>query len=391
MIRLTQGYAAAAPAFIDALGQLRALSVSDDADRLLWADAGSNATSVPLELWDAESWYSLVSRQVQLTRERGATVHLQFALHALTWAHILAGELDTAAQVLEEDQLIAEATGNPPVPWAAPVLAAWRGHEGEASALIEAITRQGAETRSSWLHPARLASSVLCNGLGRYDAARDSARPLFEREYIGFPFAVFELAEAASRTGDGMLVAATLEWMSERARAAGSEWALGTEAVIHALLSEGDAAEQCYRDAIARLARARMRPYLARTHLLYGEWLRRERRRLDAREQLRTAFEMLTAMGIEAFAERARRELMATGVTVSKRSVAKSQALTAQEAHIARLARDGLSNPEIGNRLFISARTVKYHLSKVYTKLSITSREQLEHVLPAAPAAAGPQ
>ena len=161
--------------------------------------------------------------------------------------------------------------------------------------------------------------------------------------------------------------------------------------MIHALLSEGDAAEQFYRDAIARLACTRMRPYLARTHLLYGEWLRRERRRLDAREQLRTAFEMLTAMGIEAFAERARRELMATGVTVSKRSVAKSQALTAQEAHIARLARDGLSNPEIGNRLFISARTVKYHLSKVYTKLSITSREQLEHVLPAGPAAAGPQ
>src|SRR5215468_8039451 len=391
VIRLTQGYAAAAPAFTEALGQLRSLSVSEDADRLLWADAGSNATSVPLELWDAESWYSLVSRQVQLTRERGATVHLQFALNTLAWAHIFAGELDTAAQVLGEDQLIAEATGNSPLQWAAPVLAAWRGHEGEASALIEAIARQRAETRSGRLHAARLASSVLCNGLGRYDAARDSARPLFEREYIGFPFTVFELAEAASRTGDGMLVAATLEWMSERAGATGSEWALGTEAVIHALLSEGGAAEQSYRDAIARLARTRMRPYLARTHLLYGEWLRRERRRLDAREQLRAAFEMLTAMGIEAFAERARRELMATGVTVSKRALAKSQALTAQEAHIARLARDGLSNPEIGNRLFISARTVKYHLSKVYTKLSITSREQLEHVLPAAPAAAGPQ
>jgi DNA-binding CsgD family transcriptional regulator len=381
VIRLTQGYAAAAPAFTEALGQLRALSVSEDADRLLWADAGSNATSVPLELWDAESWYSLVSRQIQLTRERGATVHLQFALNTLAWAHIFAGELDTAAQVLEEDQLIAEATGNSPLQWAAPVLAAWRGHEGEASALIEAIARQRAETRSERLHAARLASSVLCNGLGRYDAARDSARPLFEREYIGFPFAVFELAEAASRTGDGTLVAATLEWMSERAGATGSEWALGTEAVIHALLSEGDAAEQFYRDAIARLARTRMRPYLARTHLLYGEWLRRRGRRLDGREQLRAAFEMLTAMGIEAFAERARRELMATGVTVSKRSAGTRDQLTPQEGQIARLARDGRTSPEIGAQLFLSARTIEWHLGKIFAKLGIGSRRELDAAL----------
>jgi ATP/maltotriose-dependent transcriptional regulator MalT len=198
---------------------------------------------------------------------------------------------------------------------------------------------------------------------------------------------VFELAEAASRTDDEKVVATTLEWMTERARTAGTEWALGTESMIRALLAEGEEAEGFYRDSIGHLRRTRMRPYLARTHLLYGEWLRRERRRVDARDQLRTAYEMLSEMGIDAFAERARHELMATGITAGRRTVETRQALTPQEAHIARLARDGLSNPEIGSRLFISARTVKYHLSKVYTKLSITSREQLESVLPVETAA----
>jgi DNA-binding CsgD family transcriptional regulator len=387
-IRMTEGYSAAAPAFTDALNQLRALSVGDEADRLLWATGGANASSVALELWDPESWHTLVSRQVQSVRETGATVHLQFALHNLAWTHIFAGELTSAARLVDEDRLIADATGNPPIPWHAPVLAAWRGREGEASVLIDAI--EGAEIRSGgWLAVVRLARSVLYNGLGRYDAALDSARPLFEHEYIGYPFAVFELAEAASRTGDSAMVATALEWTSERARTTGSEWALGTQAVIHALLSEGEVAEQRYRDSIAHLARTRMRPYLARTHLLYGEWLRRLRRRIDAREQLHTAYEMLSAMGIEAFAERARRELMATGVTVRKRTAVTGPELTAQEAQIARLARDGLSNPDIGSRMFISARTVKYHLSKVYTKLSITSREQLDSVLPIESTAAG--
>jgi ATP/maltotriose-dependent transcriptional regulator MalT len=221
----------------------------------------------------------------------------------------------------------------------------------------------------------------LYNGLGRHDAARDAAWPAFERESVGHQLVVFELAEAASRTGDEKMIEATLGWMSERARTAGTDWAVGTEALIRAVLGQGDVAEFHYRGAIEHLARTRMRPYLARAHLLFGEWLRRERRRIDAREQLRTAYELLSAMGIEAFADRARRELMATGVTASKRTVAKSHELTAQEAHIARLAREGLSNPEIGSRLFISARTVKYHLSKVYSKLSITSREHLDRAM----------
>ena len=196
---------------------------------------------------------------------------------------------------------------------------------------------------------------------------------------------MLELVEAAARTGGRCaLASAALERLSERTRgASGTDWALGIEARVRALLSEGEAADACYRESIERLGRTRLRAELARAHLLYGEWLRRERRRADAREQLRTAHDMLEAMGMEAFAERARRELRATGETARKRTVATSDAeLTAQEAQIARLARDGLSNPEIGARLFISPRTVQYHLRKVFDKLGITSRSQLDRVLP---------
>jgi DNA-binding NarL/FixJ family response regulator len=200
-----------------------------------------------------------------------------------------------------------------------------------------------------------------------------------------------ELAEAASRTGDLALVRAALGWLSERTRVTSSEWALGIEARVHALLSGGNTAERRYRESIARLGRTRLRAELARSHLLYGEWLRRENRRLDAREQLRTAHEMFAAMGAEAFAGRARRELLATGETVRKRTVETRGELTAQEAQIARLARDGLSNPEIGSRLFISVRTVQYHLHKVFTKLDIRSRSQLDRVLPSDPAPVRPR
>jgi DNA-binding CsgD family transcriptional regulator len=200
-----------------------------------------------------------------------------------------------------------------------------------------------------------------------------------------------ELAEAASRTGDVTLVRAALQWLSERTRAAPTEWALGIEARIRALLNEGEAAERWYRESIDRLGRTRVRVQLARAHLLYGEWLRRQRRRLDARAQLRTAYDLLEAMGIEAFAERARRELEATGATARKRTVETREVLTAQEAVIARLAREGLSNPEIGARLFISARTVQHHLGKVFAKLDITSRGQLGQVLASDSATAKPE
>jgi DNA-binding CsgD family transcriptional regulator len=234
-------------------------------------------------------------------------------------------------------------------------------------------------------------SAVLGNGLGRHDAARDAAWRAFRRDPVGYgPFLVPELAEAASRTGDVKLVRAALDWLSERTAVTPTDWSLGIEARIRAFLSDGEAAERLYRESIERLGRTRVRAELARSRLLYGEWLRRERRRVDAREQLRTAYGMLDAMGIGAFAERARRELAATGETARKRTVEASGQLTAQEIQIARLARDGLSNPEIGARLFISARTVQYHLGKVFAKLAISSRSQLDQALPGDPAPISP-
>jgi DNA-binding CsgD family transcriptional regulator len=390
-VRFTEGYAAAAPLLIRALELFLAVNVATgEAGRWLWLAASRASGIIPVELWDAESWHALAARQVRFARDTGALVELQFALNLLAWTHLLAGELVTAARLIEEDRLIAEATGNPPVAYTAVEFAAWRGREREASELIEATVRESTGLGlGSMVHFAVHASSVLYNGLGRHDAARDAARRAFERDQMGYgPLVVPELAEAASRTGDVALVRVALEWLSERTRVTPTEWALGMEARVRALLGEGEAAEGCYRESIDRLSRTRVRVELARAHLLYGEWLRRERRRAEAREQLRTAHGMLEAMGIEAFAERARRELLATGETARRRTVETSNQLTVQEALIARLARDGLSNQQIGARLFLSVRTVQYHLAKVFAKLGISSRSQLDIVLPADPAAA---
>jgi DNA-binding CsgD family transcriptional regulator len=391
-LRLTEGYAAAAPLLTRALKLVLALDVaSGEAGRWLWLTGRRAGAIIALELWDYESWHALVARQTQVARDTGALVQLQLALNILAWTHLVAGELTAAAQLFEEDRLIAEATGNPPIAYNEMLLAAWRGREAQASALIEA-TLQAPTAGGLGVISASYASSVLNNGLGRYDAARDAAWRAFERDPVAHgPFLVPELAEAASRTGDLALVRAALGWLSERTRVTSSEWALGIEARVHALLSGGNTAERRYRESIARLGRTRLRAELARSHLLYGEWLRRENRRLDAREQLRTAHEMFAAMGAEAFAGRARRELLATGETVRKRTVETRGELTAQEAQIARLARDGLSNPEIGSRLFISVRTVQYHLHKVFTKLDIRSRSQLDRVLPSDPAPVRPR
>jgi ATP/maltotriose-dependent transcriptional regulator MalT len=387
-VRLTQGYAAAAPTLTRALDLALAPNIgTDEARHWLWLAGSKASDTIALELWDAESWHAMAARQVRFARDTGALVHLQFALALLAWTHLLAGELTTTALLIEEDRLVAEATRNPPVAYAEVMLAAWRGQEAPASELIEATLREATSGGLGRLtNFATYASAVLYNGLGRHDAARDAAWRVFERDSIGYgPFVVPELAEAASRTGDLALVRAALEWLSEHTRVTPTEWALGVEARIRGLLSEGDAAEHFYRESIERLGRTRLRVELARTHLLYGEWLRRERRRVDAREQLRTAHDMLATMGVEAFAERARRELLATGETARKRTVETRDELTAQERQIARLALDGLSNPEIGARLFISPRTVKYHLRKVFTKLDISSRNQLDRVLPSDP------
>jgi DNA-binding CsgD family transcriptional regulator len=398
-LRVTQGYAAAAAALTRALELLVSLDAdAGEARRWLWLAGGRAGTMIALELWDFKSGYTLAARQVQVARDMGALVQLQLALNFLARVHILAGELSTAERLIDEDRLIAEATGNPPAVHAAMMLAAWQGREQEASELIEA-TGQGAMGRGTGRLAglAACASAVLHNGLGRHDVARDAAREVFERDDVAFgPLVVAELAEAAARTGDVAAVRAALDWLSERTGVARTEWVLGIEARIRALLSDGQVADTCYRESIERLAQTRIRAQLARSHLLYGEWLRRQGRRVDAREQLRTACDMLDAMGMQAFAERARRELRATGETVRKRTApaartaGASEPLTAQEAQVARLARDGLSNPEIGARLFISPRTAKYHLSKVFTKLGISSRGQLYQVLPGDPGTTRP-
>jgi len=391
-LRFTQGYAAAVPAFTQALELLLAPdSGPDEARHRLWL-AGSRGAAglIATELWDIESWHALAAGLAQAARDMGAFVHLQFALNHLARAHVLAGELAAAAELLDEDRLIADATGNPPVAHATVMLAAWRGQEPEATALIGATARAAtARGMGRLVDFSDYASSVLYNGLGRHDAARDAARRAFEHDQLGYgPFIVPELAEAASRTGDAALVRAALEWLSERTRVTPTQWALGIQARLRALVSEGPSAERRYRESIDRLGRTRARAELARAHLLYGEWLRRENRRVDAREQLRAACQMLDAMGAGGFAERARRELLATGETVHKRTPQAGQAvhaLTTQEAHVARLVCEGLSNRQISTRLFISPRTVEYHLGKVFTKLGISSRSQLHRVLPRDP------
>jgi DNA-binding CsgD family transcriptional regulator len=394
-LRSIRGYGAAVPALTRALELLLALdSNPGEAGRWLWLVGVRCASAfIAMELWDFDYWQALAARGAQAGRDAGAFVHLQFALNLLAKAHLLAGEPAAAAELLDEDQVIADATGNPPVAIATAALAAWRGQEPEASELIEATAQEAtAHGVGILVDFADCASSVLYNGLGRHDAALDAARRAFERDQPGLgAWIVPELAEAASRTGDDELVRAALDWLSERTQVTPTDWALGIQARLRALLSEGQCADRLYRESIDRLGRTRVRTELARAHLLYGEWLRRENRRVDAREQLRAACQMLDAMGAEGFAERARRELLATGETVRKRTPAgprageASDALTTQEAQVARLAYEGLSNPEISTRLFISPRTVQYHLRKVFAKLGISSRGQLHHVLPGDP------
>ncbi|MGH3549388.1 MAG: helix-turn-helix transcriptional regulator [Pseudonocardiaceae bacterium] len=264
------------------------------------------------------------------------------------------------------------------------MIAAYRGNEAEALELIEA-GRQDATARGQGmaLSVIECANAVLFNGLGRYEEALAAAqRACAQNELSLYALALVELIEAAVRSNRPQLATTALERLGERTRASGTEWALGIDARSRALLTDGPSAGALYEEAVTRLARGRVAPYLARAQLVYGEWLRRDKRRVDAREQLRAAHDTFSRIGAEAFAERARRELLATGETARRRSVDTSDVLTPQEAQIARLARDGLSNPDIGAQLFISPRTVQYHLHKVFAKLDITSRNQLSRIAP---------
>jgi DNA-binding CsgD family transcriptional regulator len=377
-IRLTEGYAAAAPTLARALELLLAMDDPNrDFGRRVSVSSTRNGNIVALEMWDDEALRRLADRQVQVARDAGALVHLQFALSFLARSHMLAGDLHAATLVIDEASLIAEATGNPAIVNAPMILAAWRGDEARALELIEATSQEAAARRWTSNNYAR---SVLYNGLSRHDAARDAAREAFQPDPIGYgSYLVPELAEAASRTGDRDLLESALEWLSERTRVISSEWASGIEARVRALLSEGEVAESHYRESIAHLAGTRLRLELARTHLLYGEWLRRERRRLDAREHLRSALETFRRSGTEAFAARAERELLATGERARKRTVDTRDQLTPQETQIARLAASGTTNREIAAQLFITQSTVEYHLRKAFRKLDVKSRTQLAH------------
>ena len=384
-VRFTSGYAAGAPILKEALRAFeRETVLPPDEARWLWF-----ASQVALDLWDDEAWTVLSTRHLDLVREAGALTALPFVLSTRCSVIASFGELGAAASLVEELRAATEATGIAPVPYGTLSLASLRGREAELTELLQ-TTVKAAEARGEGLAltvTERL-SGALYNALGRYDAALTVVgRAERHRDEGPALWTLTELIEAAVRSGQPQLAAGSLERIAETTRASGTDWALGMEARCRALLTQGDEADGLYREAIERFGRTQIRMQLARAHLLYGEWLRRQRRRLDAREQLRTAFEMFTEMGLEAFAVRAQRELAAAGERVRKRDLEPQDELTAQETHVARLARDGLSNPEIGARLFISPRTVEYHLRKVYGKLNIDSRRQLDAVLREQPAA----
>jgi DNA-binding CsgD family transcriptional regulator len=384
------GHAAAVPALTRALSKVRSIDYGgEDVGRLLWLGGRPITGYLATQLWDFQAGRALAEQQVQRTRDAGALVRLQFADNVLAANELLAGQLTEAAALLEEDRMVADITGNPPVGYATTLLAALRGTDEAASRLITGVRDEAlALGQGSIVNFADYASAVLNNGLGRHDVAVQVARGVFDRDVVGGGYqmmVVSELAEAASRTGDTELVAAALLRMSERARATPTDWALGIEARLRALRG-GEEADASYRASIPYLDRAGLRMEVARGHLLYGEWLRRIGERIRAREQLRIAHDMLLAMGADAFAERARRELVVLGEKGVTRSVEKTEKLTVQEFQVARLAREGLSNAEIGARLFLSPRTVEWHLGKVFTKLGISSRRQLrDSVLEFAP------
>jgi DNA-binding CsgD family transcriptional regulator len=383
---VTEGYAAGTPALRRALLAFRSQDIpAQEGLSWLWL-AGLAAMAV----WDDETWHILASRHVKLARDAGALSELPLAIRWRILLHTHAGELAEGAALIAEAQAVADATGSQLGPHGALGVAAWRGHEAEATELIQA-TIDGMTSRGEGRGvTSQYAAALLYNGLGRYDKALAAAEVACEYDDVGvLGWSLAELVEAAVRSGQLARASDALQRLAETTRASGTDWAAGTEARSRALLSEGQTAENYYREAIERLGRTRMRPAVARAHLLYGEWLRRQNRRRDARAELRAAHDLFTTMGIEAFAERARRELLATGDTVRKRTVETASELTAQEAHIARLAADGHTNVEIGAQLFLSGRTVEWHLSKVYTKLGVGSRQELRQAL-ASPGQADP-
>ena len=374
------GCAAAAPRLRDALGKFDDGTAAMDHLQLLWL-----VTITAPVVWDEARWDALSRQHVELARSSGALGELPLALSSRLFIHLFRGELETAKALIGEAGAVVEATGAGLTPWGEIALEALRGHEQDAAGMLEEATADAtARGEGIGLTVIAWARALLYNGLGRYDEAFAAAREAIDcpTNSAAAAWGMVELVEAAVRGGEPEAAREAASRFTAIAKAVETAWALGVEARCQALLSAGPAADELYREAIDRLSSTGLRPELARTHLVYGEWLRREGRRLDAREQLRTARELFVAMGMEAFGGRAERELLATGERARRRVNETRAELTAQEAQIARLARDGLSNPEIGARLFLSARTVEWHLRKVFGKLGISSRKQLWSALP---------
>jgi DNA-binding CsgD family transcriptional regulator len=375
---ITEGYAAGTPTLRRAINAFR----GEDNSRMEGRRWLSVASRVAAFLWDDESWDVLSARFVQRARDAGALSVLPLSLATRSAVHLFAGEFTMASSLLEEGKAISEATGSSLAPYVGLAHVTFRGREAEAASLIEATTREvvrrgegeGGLTFVHWV------TAVLYNGLGRYEEALAAAKQAAEDTHASWwrNWGSAELIEAAVRSGNPEPAARALGQLSETARTGGTDWALGVEARSRALMIEGEAAEPLYLEAIERLERTRVRVELARAHLVYGEWLRRERRRLDAREQLRHAHELFTTFGMEAFAERARVELEATGERARRRTVETRDELTPQEAQISRLAAEGATNQEIAAQLFISPSTVDYHLRKAFRKLGVKSRHQLK-------------
>jgi DNA-binding CsgD family transcriptional regulator len=383
----TDGYPAGAPVLKQAVSAFRSDEVSRE-EELRWLWQASYAAQL---VWDYGSWDVLSDRHVKLAIQAGALSAMPIALNIRALPLLLAGEFAAAASLITQLESVTEATGTSIAPYAPLLLAALQGRETEAARLIEAGLKE-AERRAvgSWLTFAQWATAVLHNSLGRYEQALAAAEQASQDSRVLPPanWAIVELTEAATRSGAPERAAPALQRLSQMTRASGTDWALGIEARARALVSGGEAADGRYREAIDYLGRTPLRVELGRAHLVYGEWLHRQRRIRDARDQLRRAYTLFAGFGMEAFAERARAELRATGAQALKRTAGTPDLLTAQEALIARLAGQGASNPQIAAQLFISPATVAYHLGKVFAKLGISSRSQLPRALPIRPDAA---
>jgi DNA-binding CsgD family transcriptional regulator len=344
---------------------------------LRWLWLASYAARI---VWDHAGWDVLSDRQVTLARDAGALIALPLAFTTRAGVHLSAGEFTDAASMVAQAESVAEATGSSIAPYGVLALAVFRGEEAQAAQLIQTATDDaGRRGEGGGLSSVDWAAAVLGNSLGRYEEALAAAQRASEDSPVArfAGWALAELVEAAVRSAVPERAAGALRRLSGIARACGTDWALGAEARSRALVSDGAAAENLYREAIDRFGRAGLRVDLARARLIYGEWLRRQRRRRDARDQLGRAYQIFDSIGAAAFAERARIELRATGARALKRTTGTPDVLTAQEALIARLASQGASNPQIAAQLFISPATVAYHLGKVFAKLGISSRSQL--------------